>query len=189
MQLQLTLSAYKKFLKEFRAADIANAGSGAETRVDYPGCSFFFQSPNFKLVAYQRNGQQRINLTNYNHVNNLGVKDLAAFTSALAVGGNTSTIMTAALSLVVIITSEAARSRVVEEAMCKVITGTPVNIDNYEFLFKAYNQPARYNGYLKPNSDYSEYWRPLRKEDYDRFFSSGEYTGDLKGIKSALALV
>lgn len=96
--------------------------------------------------------------------------------------------MTAALSMVVIITSEAARSRVVEDAMHKVLFGASIDINRYEFLFKAYNQPARYNGYLN-NSGYTDHWRPLKKEDYSRFFNSGDYTGDQKATRSSLALV
>ncbi|HMU65836.1 MAG TPA: hypothetical protein PKE57_01745 [Cellvibrionaceae bacterium] len=188
MNITLTRKAYRQFLIAFRAADIANAATGAETQVDYDAsCSFFFEAPNFKLVAYQRAGQARVNLTNYNHVPNIGVTSLGDFSAALQNGGGTSTTMNRALSLVVIAISEAARSRVVEEAMYKIITGGSVNMDNYEFLFKAYNQPARYNGFLKVDSSYSTYWRPLKKEDYDRFFSSAEYTG--KDMKGSLALV
>lgn len=188
MNITLTRKAYRQFLIAFRAADIANATTGAETQVDYDGsCSFFFAAPNFKLVAYQRSGQARVNLTNYNHVPNIGTASLGDFSAALQNGGGTSTIMNRALSLVVIAISEAARSRVVEEAMNKIITGGSVNLDNYEFIFKAYNQPARYNGYLKVDSSYSSYWRPLKKEDYSRFFSSSEYTG--KDMSPSLALV
>jgi hypothetical protein len=71
--------------------------------------------------------------------------------------------------------------------MYKIIAGGSINMDNYEFLFKAYNQPARYNGYLKVDSSYSTFWRPLKKEDYNRFFTSSEYTG--KDMKDELAKV
>lgn len=187
MNITLTRKAYRQFLIDFRAADIANA-AGTETQVDYnASCSFFFTAPNFKLTAYQRAGQPRVTLSNYNHVPNIGVTSIGDFSAALQNGGGTSTAMNRALSLVVIAISEAARSRVVEDAMYKIIAGGSINMDNYEFLFKAYNQPARYNGYLKVDSSYSTFWRPLKKEDYNRFFTSSEYTG--KDMKDELAKV
>ncbi|MCW5648132.1 MAG: hypothetical protein KIS62_00145 [Ramlibacter sp.] len=181
MDIELTSKKYKSFLTAFRQADRDNAATQAETEVVYTeGLNtyrYFFEAPNFKLMAYNI-GAGRVNLTTYNHVNNMATVDKSGLITALKAGGGTGTVMTQNLSTVVALVSEAARSKVVEQAMIKAIMGTAINLNNYEILFKGYNQPARYGGYLKPNSDYSSFWKPLDKEDYRRFYTSSIYTGE-----------
>ncbi|MBX3587488.1 MAG: hypothetical protein KF796_12685 [Ramlibacter sp.] len=183
MDIELTSKKYKSFLTAFRQADRDNAATRAETEVVYTEgfntYRYFFEAPNFKLVAYNI-GAGRVNLTNYNHVDNMATVNKGALATALKAGGGTGTLMTQSLSTVVALVSEAARSKVVEQAMIKAIMGTAINLNNYEMLFKGYNQPARYAGYLTLAGAYTSYWKPLEKEDYRRFYMSSEYTGDFE---------
>ena len=189
MEIILKLTPYRKFLIAFREADKANP-AGTETPVTFESSmgtiTYYYQSPNFKLIAYDTGGG-RVNLTDYNHTALSTSKDLASLTSDFTNAGGGGTRMTSGLSTVVAATSEAARSKVVEEAIKKIIGGTAVNLHNYDVLFKAYSQPAKYNGLLANNGDYNNSWRPLTKEDYLHFFNSDTYTGDKPGMRSALS--
>ena len=194
MDIELQTKKYKSFLAQFRLADKSNAGNQAETDVVYTENNgnnvyhYYFQAPNFKLVGYNIGGV-RVNLTNYNHVATMAIVDKGGLASALRTGGNGNTVMNQELSTVVALVSEAARSKVVEQAMIKAILGTGVNLNNYEILFKGYNQPARYCGYLDVNSGYSSNWKPLEKIDYRRFFLSKAYTGDREEMCRKLNLL
>lgn len=186
MKLELTASKYRKFLIEFRAEDIKNAATAAETVVEYDTSKYYFESPNFKLVAYDV-GAGRVNLTDYNHHNLPKAKSLSGLKSDLGAGGGGSTKMNTSLSTIVAAISEAARSKVVEAAFQKMIAGTSIDLSRYEVLFKAYNQPARYNGFLGQDGAYKTSWRALKKQDYLHFFNSMEYTGDSSKMRIAVS--
>ena len=180
MDLVLTSQKYKQFLIDFRKADI-DAADGDETDVVFESGSvqatYHFQARNFKLFAYSIGGV-KTTLTNYNHVGNLGAVDKFRLEKALLAGGGTGSVMTVDLSLVVALTSEAARSRMVEAAMKKAIIGKSVALDPYALLFNSYNQPARYCGYLDVKGGYTKNWKALEKDDYLRFFASSTFTGN-----------
>ena len=185
MDLELTTDKYKHFLIEFRKADIQNAASKSETTVNVAGASYHFRAPNFQLVAYTINNQ-RFDLTDYNHVDVPKSIDFGKLSNALSLGGNGQTRMNGNLSTVVAFTSEAARSKVVEHAFIKVLLNQTMMLSDYEVLFKAYNQPARFNGFLNQDNTYNSTWRALRKEDYLHFFNSQEYTGSFEKIQSEI---
>jgi hypothetical protein len=180
LNIELSEIKYRKFLKEFRNADQQGAATQAETDVVYNGnYHYYFQAPNFCLIAYNT-GAGRVNLQNYNHVSpmpdQIGIQELI---TSLTLGGNGNNLMNNNLSVVVTLVSEAARSKVVENAMCNAIKGRKIDLSSYEILFKAYNQPAKYCGFLNYNtSAYTQWWKPLEKEHYKKFFWSQTYTGD-----------
>lgn len=186
MDLILTKSKYRKFLIEFRQADQDNADTNGETEVVFEGNKrYYFRAPNFCLVAYDIGGG-RVNLTDYNHVTLSSSKGIEMLKSDLRLGGGTSTNMNQSLSTVVAATSEAARSKVVEAAFQRMIDGATINLHQYEIIFKAYNQPARFNGLLNNDGSYKPSWRALKKEDYLHFINSSEYKGDSTGMREKI---
>ncbi|MCW8349021.1 hypothetical protein MD535_23810 [Vibrio sp. ZSDZ65] len=184
MKLELTTRKYKSFLIAFRKADI-DAKSGAEITVSFETNQYHFESPNFKLVAYTQ-GTTRYDLTTYNHTDMPNSLDLGGLEGTLRKGGSGLTKMNGDLSTVVAATSEAARSKVVEAAFTKVLLGKTIMLQQYEVLFKAYNQPARFNGLLNQDGSYNSTWRALKKEDYIHFFNSQEYTGSSSDMLTKL---
>ena len=190
MEIVLQTSKYKTFLTEFRAADRDNAAD-QETDVIYTedGRQFiyYFHAKNFQLVAYNI-GSGRVNLANYNHVSPMATVNLTALSDALKYGGGGATVMNKNLSTVVALVSEASRSKVVEQALIDVILGKrEINLNDYEILFKGYEQPARYCGYLDAIKGYTPNWKPLEMEDYRRFYMSKDYTGN--GVESCRELM
>ena len=61
-----------------------------------------------------------------------------------------------------------------------------INLHQYEIIFKAYNQPARFNGLLNNDGSYKSSWRALKKEDYLHFINSSEYNGDSTGMRKKI---
>lgn len=191
MKLLLSTKKFATFLDEFRRADRANAPSRGETEVIYVGegvleKKYYFKAPNFELLAYDVGGG-RVNLTTYNHVADMGTVRRDDLIRALQQGGGGGTVMNLNLSRVVALTSEAARSRVVEIAMTRALQlEGSADLNSLEFLFKAYKQPATYCGYLSVSGSYTSQWKPLEKTDYQRFFLSSSFTGDGKASHDAV---
>ena len=184
MQIILSTARYTEFLKEFRLADRQNAAGKGETEVVYTSGNatrrYFYRAPNFELIAYDLGGG-RINLVDYNHVGTLGTAvGSTNFDGALLAGGGGGKHMTAELSRVVALTSEAARSSVVETAIKNVLgsAGRTVNLDRFALLFTSYKHTAKHIRYFDASGAYAPGWRPLRRDDYIRYFSDGSYTGD-----------
>lgn len=177
MNLELTAAKYRKFLIAFRSADITNAATGGETAVTCQGSTYYFQAPNFKLIAYSTGGP-RINLTTYNHILSSSPKSLTSLQQDFKDGGGGGSKMNNSLSAVVAATSEAARSKVVEAAFQKVIAGASIVLTDYDVLFTAYMQPAKFNGLIGQDGSYKSSWRALKGTDYIHFFNAQEYTGD-----------
>jgi hypothetical protein len=198
-------------LEDFRNADRANAHSkeetGAEFKDNISGASYiyYFDAPNFTMTAYKAGTGGRRTLANYNHA--LGAKsiDVEGLKAALKLTASFKAVqggplqMTEELSTVVALTSEAARSKVVEELFLRVIAGARAVLKDYEVLFKCYKHTAIFRGYLnKQDSDekdlkqkgpkkkgpsqelgyYTDVWQPLEKQDYIAYFNSPSYTGD-----------
>lgn len=186
MELIFTTGRYKKFLIEFRRSDVANAATEGEMVVEYGNYKYYYKAPNFRLIAYNVDGVRRT-LTNYNHVGLSRAKSLEGLKADFRTGGGGSTQMNSALSAVVAATSEAARSKVVESAFQRMISGASIDLHTYEVLFKAYNQPARFNGFLGQDGGYKSSWRALKKQDYLHFFNSAEYTGDSAAMRTAVS--
>jgi hypothetical protein len=183
MRISLSTASYATFLNEFRLADRRGSASTAETEVEYiSGGSvrrYYYRRPNFELVAYDVSGE-RITLVNYQHVANPGASvGRRDFEASLLAGGGGGNYMNAALSRVVALTSEAARSTVVETAIKNVLASVSrtFNLERFSLLFKSYAHTAKHVGYLDVAGSYAQAWRPLRKDDYVRFFSSTGYTG------------
>ncbi|MBP0590312.1 hypothetical protein J8I87_11435 [Paraburkholderia sp. LEh10] len=174
LTLKLKSNAYSQFLTEFRKAD-RDQSAGHETQVTYTddeGAShtYFFRSKNFSLIAYAHNGA-RITLTDYNHVSSPGSAGLNDFIGSLKRGGSGGTNMNADLTRVVTLTSEAARSKLVERLMREVISdGKTADLNKLEVVFKDYNHVAKRCGRLDVNGQYTPNWRPLEKDDYLIYF-------------------
>jgi hypothetical protein len=184
MQIILSTARYTEFLKEFRLADRQSAANNGETEVVYTSGNatrrYFYRAPNFELIAYDLGGG-RINLVTYNHVGTLGAAvGSTAFDASLLAGGGGNNQMTGDLSRVVALTSEAARSSLVETAIKNVLgsAGRTVNLDRFTLLFTSYKHTAKHVRYFDASGAYAPGWRPLRRDDYLRFFSDSSYTGD-----------
>jgi hypothetical protein len=184
MQIILSTARYTEFLKEFRLADRQNAASKSETEVVYTSDigdrRYYYRAPNFALVGYDLGGG-RINLVDYHHVGTLGAAvSGTSFDASLTAGGGGGNHMNADLSRVVALTSEAARSSMVETAIKNVLgsAGRTVNLDKLNTLFTSYGHTGAHVRYFDASGAYAPTWRPLRRDDYLRFFSSSEYTGD-----------
>jgi hypothetical protein len=191
MQIILSTARYTEFLKEFRLADRQNVAGNGETEVVYTSGNatrrYFYRAPNFELIAYDLGGG-RINLINYNHVGTLGnAVGNTTFDASLLAGGGGNNQMNADLSRVVALTSEAARSSMVETAIKNVLgsAGRTVNLDRFTLLFTSYKHTAKHVRYFDASGAYAPGWRPLRRDDYLRYFADGAYTGD-KVAHSAL---
>lgn len=197
MDISLDPDEYAQFLKDFRAADRANAATGAETQVDFDGggqtASYFYEAPNFKCVAYAVNGGARIDLTTYNHVNNVPSCDYAAFLVALLAGGGGGTQVNANLSKVIALTSEAARSTVVERNITKALRfGDAFDFKAHELLFKNYGHSTEHNDLRTPEGLYTTTWEPLKKYHYASFFAASHLasggTGQSEKVQKLLLL-
>jgi hypothetical protein len=189
MDLLLGRSTYLEFLAEFRRADRA-LGAGAQMievvySEEQSTTRYYFTSPNFYLNAYDTGGG-RVLLTSHVYPQN-GLSS-AAFTlsqlkKSLREAGNGATNMTENLCRVVAFTSEAARSKVVEAKMMLLFDSNgSAKLSDLQFLFNEYGKTAEHAGYWR-NGAYMDYWKPLEKYDYRRYFVSD------KGNKNYVAAV
>ncbi|MEX3809664.1 hypothetical protein AB3X96_05225 [Paraburkholderia sp. BR13439] len=175
LTLELVPAAYSRFLTEFRKAD-REQNAGHETQVTYADSGggvhiYYFRSKNFTLFAYDHNGA-KIMLTDYNHVSNPGTAARDCLIDALKLGGDGGTRMNRELTRVVALTSEAARSKLVERVMKEVLRNDSKSADlnKLEIVFKAYNHVAKRFGRFDVNGNYTPNWRPLEKDDYLIYF-------------------
>lgn len=176
LTLELKSNAYSQFLTEFRRLDLEQ-NAGHETQVVHTDSNggvhtYFFRSKNFALVAYAHDGA-KIMLTDYNHVSKPGSAGVDDFLGALKRGGGGSTQMNVDLTRVVTLTSEAARSKLVERMMREVMSdGKIADLNKLEVVFKDYNHVAKRCGRLDVAGHYTPNWRPLEKDDYLIYFRS-----------------
>lgn len=174
LTLELKSNSYSAFLNEFRKID-REQSAGHETQVLYKDNAgklhtYYFRAKNFALVAYAH-GDEKFTLTNYNHVSEPGSAALADFEGALKRGGGGGTQMNEDLTRVVALTSEAARSRLVERVMREVLANRKkAELARLEVVFKDYNHVAKRCGRLDINGNYTSNWRPLEKDDYLIYF-------------------
>jgi hypothetical protein len=185
LTLELKSTAYSRFLTEFRQVD-REQNAGHETLVTYTDSNggvhtYYFRSKNFELFAYAHNGA-KITLTEYNHVSNPGTAALDDFIGALKRGGGGGTQMNVDLTRVVTLTSEAARSKLVERVMRQVLAdGKSADLNKLEVVFKDYKHVAKRCGRFDVNGSYTSNWRPLEKDDYLVYFRGlGPNTGGAK---------
>jgi hypothetical protein len=175
--LSLTPTGYKKFIKEFRNADRTQA-SGTDIVVTYTengqNITLYFQTPNFKFYKFSKGGHT-YTMTNYNHVGLSG--DLRKSTLVTALSQMSGTSMTTNHSIVVCMTSEAARSAVVYKHMISAIANGKILSDYFgkaEILFKNYKRTGEQAGKLKQDtttSYYTAHWSPMDWSNYQRVFS------------------
>jgi hypothetical protein len=178
LKLELRTDSYSAFLNEFRKADLEQR-LGEETEVVYKDeagkfHTYYFRAKNFALIAYAHGGT-RITLTNYNHVSGTGNAGLADFSGALKRGGGGGTRMNEDLTRVVALTSEAARSKLVERVMREVLAHdngarAQVDLTKLEVVFRDYKHVAKRCGRFDVNGNYTANWRPLEKDDYLIYF-------------------
>lgn len=192
MDISLDANEYAAFLKDFRTADKANASTGAETQVDFDGggqtASYFYEAPNFKCVAYAINGGARVNLTTYNHVSGVPSCDYAAFMVALLAGGGGSTLVNSNLSKVIALTSEAARSTVVERNIIRALRGgVAFDFGAHELLFKNYDHSAQHSDFRSVDGAYTRTWKPLEKYHYASFFAASFIASNGTGLSPKVA--
>lgn len=190
LTLNLTPHAYSDFLVKFREADTDTANAaGHEIVVTYVGddglsYTYYYQTPNFKLCGYSIRNGARVSLTDYNYRDD-DLKETAAnrssFIEALKHGGGGGTRMTPSLAKVIALTSEAARSKAVEQVMRGVIgdRGT-ANLPSLKVLFNDYGHVATFCRYRIGSDSYSPTWRAIDKSDYQRYYMQKDYSGDRK---------
>src|ERR1700710_3335053 len=118
MDLKLTRSSYREFLRDFREAD-KSAAQGALVEVAYSDggttSTYYFKAPNFYLDAYDVGGA-RVQLTDQAYPKSgfdKGSFNLDDLKKALQAGGGGSTNMSGNLCIVTTFISEAPRSKVV----------------------------------------------------------------------------
>lgn len=196
MNIELSTEKYREFLTAFRAADRANAEAKGETEVTYTEGGnkycYYFKAPNFALNEYDI-GNSRTKLMAYNHPTDMHSSVSAdILKAALRNGGKGSTgrkYMNENLSIVVSLIAEAARSKVVEDAMAAVLEGksASINLNRYKPLFNLYAHTAEYRGYRTDKGEYSRTWQPLEINDYDQYYLKKDYTGDRASVRAALA--
>ncbi|SEM93042.1 hypothetical protein SAMN02800694_2179 [Luteibacter sp. UNCMF331Sha3.1] len=185
LTLQLATRAYAAFLVAFRNVDTTEVRDHDVTVAyqDESGAThrYFYKVPNFRLVGYSVRGGARVNLTGYNYGDG-ELKEAAAtradFEGALQSGGGGGTTMTPSLARVIALTSEAARSRVVEKQMIAMLGGGTVDLTRLRRLFNDYGHVAVFCRYRLGEDSYSPTWRAIDKSDYQRFYTRMEYTGD-----------
>lgn len=185
LSLKLTPHAYRAFLIAFRDADTKKA-SDHDVIVAYQDDDgethrYFYKVPNFRLVGYSVRGGARVTLTDYNY----GKKELqetaasrADFEGALRTGGGGHSTMSPPLARVIALTSEAARSRFVEQKMTAMLGGGTVDLSRLRPLFNEYGQVAEFCRYRLGKDSYSPTWRAIDRSDYQRFYTRMEYSGD-----------
>lgn len=177
MNITLDEAGYKSFLVEFRQADQANAARRGETRVDFvhkdKSATYYYKAPNFECIAYSLNGGPRINLTKYTHPNELFPASQRQFVEALLAGGNGGTVVEGNLSKVITLTSEAARSALVERNIIKAINdGMAFDCADHKFLFNAYGKTTDHLRFGGVGGGYQAAWEPLDKWHYASYFQS-----------------
>ncbi|WP_426285259.1 hypothetical protein [Luteibacter sp. E-22] len=186
ISLALTPDAYSRFLVAFRQANFANVPVGSEIDVSYVdddglGHSYFYHTPNFELFAYSHGNGARIVLTDYNYKE----KDLVGkagrddFKHALVRGAGGGTQMNPDLAKVVALTSEAARSRLVEKIMRGVVGDRQVaDLPALKKVFNDYSKVATFCRYRLASNSYSPTWRPIDASDYLRYYTHKDFSGD-----------
>lgn len=169
---------YAAFLAAFRQADRDNAGANGETEVTFGAggktAAYYFKAPNFECVAYRINGGAKITLTKYNHVSGVEPCSVESFRTALYKGAGASPIVEKNMSTVIALTSEAARSKVVEANIVKAINYEgDFEFAKHEVLFKNYGTTAEKHG-MWADGAYLPGWAPLTKADYSFAFGPNE---------------
>lgn len=179
MDIVLNEVGYKAFLIAFRQADKDNAGGGGETEVNYTdaegqgSATYYYKSPNFQLVGYRLGEGQRVNLSTYNHVSDIPSCSRLVFRRSLIEGAAGRTVVEKNLSRVIALTSEAARSLVVERNILKAITYVKnFDFNGHELLFKNYQKTTDRFGYGGTGKGYLPGWQPLAKYHYASYFNS-----------------
>ncbi len=176
IELKLEQDAYAAFLEQVRAANQAPGEFAVDHVNEGKRVHYYFQPRNFALVAYDV-GLKRTTLVKYQHVSKLPSVDGGALKGALSRGGGSGNVMTADLSLVVCLVSEAARSIPIEQAMTRAIGGDRVELEPYRLLMNVYDHTLTARG--GP-------WRPLERDDYASYFESSAFTGDRTASLDAL---
>ncbi|MDQ0010193.1 hypothetical protein J2T07_002383 [Luteibacter jiangsuensis] len=184
--LKLTPEAYSRFLVAFRQANFANVPVGSEMEVVYVddqelAHSYFYRTPNFELFAYSHGNAARIVLTDYNYKENdlAGKAGRSEFEGALVRGGGRVARMNPDLAKVVALTSEAARSRLVEGIMRGVVGNRQTaDLTALKDVFNDYSKVATFCRYRLGTNSYSPTWRPVDASDYLRYYTHMEFGGN-----------
>ncbi|MGB0798468.1 MAG: hypothetical protein ACPGRD_04025, partial [Planktomarina sp.] len=178
-------ASYFEFLRNFRELNRRNMHNRGRYSITYDGASFgsgksgiveyFFEAPNFKLVGYALNGSAPKLLSSYSHVRGVGTVGAARFHDALLTGGEGRLSMNKELSMVVALTSEAARSYLVGRNIKRTLeNGIEFNFSNHELLFTNYGKTMKNARLGNPGQACAATWRPMMDHDYAMLFFSAE---------------
>lgn len=173
--LDLDPDAYSECLTQMRVADKQGGTFDVMFTDGQANAQYFYNSPNFELAAYKLNGGVKRTLTKYNHVSGVPSCSRTHFRTALLAGGGTGTVVEANLSRVIALTSEAARSAVVERNILRALKYER-NFDfaAHELLFKNYGNTTDHMGFGGTGQGYQPGWEPLAKWHYASFFDQSE---------------
>lgn len=195
-RLSLTATGYKNFIKEFRQADISQtADTDIVVTYNEQGLNrtFYYKTPNFKFYKWNDGTTDHVML-NYNHVGLSGDLKKSALTEALR--DMVGTGMTKNHSILVAMTSEAARSDIVYKHMMSAIANGKTYADYFrqaEILFKNYKRTGEQAGMLLQDTShgyYTSHWKPLRWENYQRVFAgdTSKKGGDFRTFQQSFPI-